>query len=122
MAFEEPTPEEIERNARIDRLAAALFLAFGATGGTSSVPILRPVAEVLDAFGVVQTEPDSDEVQARLASVPGWAKERIREEAQPVPVEPNHHGIQETARVRSAPKRPKRIPKSARGVIANPGV
>lgn len=118
----EQLDDDPERTARIDRLASALFIAFGATGGTSSVPILRPVAEMLDAFGVVQTEPDSDEVQARLASVPGWAKERIREEAQPVPVEPNHHGIQETARVRSAPKRPKRIPKSARGVIANPDV
>ncbi|AKJ72036.1 hypothetical protein [Gordonia alkanivorans] len=121
MTTEDLTPEEVARNERVDRLAAALFLAFGATGGTSSVPILRPVAEVLDAFGVVQTEPDSDEVQSRLASVPGWAKERIREEAQPVPVEPNHHGVQETRRVRVAPKRPKRIPKDARGVITTPG-
>lgn len=112
--------DDPERTERIDRLAAALFLAFGATGGTSSVPILRPVAEMLDAFGVVQTEPDSEEVQARLASVPGWAKERIREEAAPVPVEPNHHGVQQTSRVRSAPKRPKRIPKNALGVITTP--
>ena len=51
----EQLDDDPERTARIDRLASALFIAFGATGGTSSVPILRPVAEMLDAFGVVQS-------------------------------------------------------------------
>ena len=97
----------------VERLTTALVWSFInlETPGGIPAPMAKQLATLLDGVGVVASEPVND------LPVPSWLTERVREESQPVPVEPDHHVERDTGRVAKAPKRPKSIPKASRGVI-----
>lgn len=103
-----------DRETRVKQLAGALLVAMVRANGLVSAQIVVPIAEQLDALGV-RTTADLDE--AALAEVPGWVKETTREQAAPVPEEPDHHAMQDTSLLRAAPKRPTKIPKKNLGVV-----
>lgn len=117
---DEPTSDVIpdpdpERTARVERMSAAIMLAL-LTANPQPYPMPAPavvkMAELMDDHGWRQTEtPVVD------STVEPWLKERMREEAQPVPVEADHFGVQETELVAEAPKQPSRIAKKYTGVV-----
>lgn len=103
-----------DRESRVKALSGALLVAMIRSNGLVSAEVVVPIAEQLDALGV-RTTTDIDE--EALAEVPGFVKQEARDKAAPTPVEPNHQAIQDTPRVRKAPKPPKRIPKDRLGVV-----
>lgn len=108
-----------ERDQRVERLSQALLFALMTANEQPyplAVPAARNVAAMMDDLGWRESGERREDV-----SLPGWLTERVREESQPVPVEPDHHAPQETSRLRSAPKRPSRIAKKYMGVPKNPG-
>ncbi|MCF3941314.1 hypothetical protein [Gordonia tangerina] len=111
-----------DKKARVDQMSAVLLLAFAAAGGTAPVTIVRPVAEALDELGVrVGDDVDEDVLTAKLSEIPGFQKERMREEAEAAEVQPqpDHTTPQESRLIRRAPKMPKKIPAKLRGTITH---
>lgn len=102
-----------ETNDNVEKLTKALVFAFLTADpnapGTIPVPLARKAAVVLDQCGVVQGEVSGE------MTLPGWLTERLREEAQPVPAEPDHTAVREEKILR-APKPPRRIPRSRMAV------
>ncbi|GAA1882056.1 hypothetical protein [Williamsia serinedens] len=114
MSDEIPTPSEAgpsdpEKAARVEQLTQAITFALLTANEQPypiAVPAVRRMADMLDDCGVRQT----DEM-ASTVDLPGWVKERVREDAAPTPVEPDHFAIQETDRVAEAPSMPSRLAK-----------
>lgn len=106
--------DDNDRDSRVKALSGALLVAMIRSNGLVSAEVVTAVAEQLDILGV-RTTTDID--AEALAEVPGFVKEEAREKSRSAPVEPNHQAIQETPRVRKAPKQPKRIPKDRLGVV-----
>lgn len=119
MADENPAPSEAGpvdpvKAARVEGLTKLLMFAFATANEqpyVMAVPAVRRVAEMLDALNVQQVEGATPEVE-----LPGWVMERVREDAAPTPVEPDHFAVQETDRVAEAPSPPSRIAKKWMGV------
>lgn len=103
-----------DRDLRVKALSGALLVAMIRSNGLVSAEVVTALAEQLDILGV-RTTTDIDE--EALAEVPTFVKQDAREKSAPAPVEPDHQAIQETPRVRKAPKQPKRIPKDRLGVV-----
>ncbi|MDL9938675.1 hypothetical protein QSJ18_18165 [Gordonia sp. ABSL1-1] len=108
------------KNERIEKLTGALITAL-LTANQQPYPmpveVVRNIAAKLDDFGVRQT----GEIAADVEILPGWVAEKVREQtaaaevADRAPVD--HFAPQETPAVRTAPKRPARIPKKLLGVV-----
>lgn len=105
----EAGPSDPEQAARVERLTKLLMFTFATANEqpyVMPVPALRRVAEMLDALNVQQVEGETPNVD-----LPGWVMERVREDAAPTPVEPDHFAIQDTERVAEAPSMPSRLAK-----------
>ncbi|AXQ62852.1 hypothetical protein SEA_ANGELIQUE_21 [Gordonia phage Angelique] len=107
----------MDNHDNVEKLTQALVFAFATANDVPyaiPVPVMKSVAVMLDRCGVKQTDDIAEDV-----SLPGWILERTREEAAPVAQALDHHAVQDSSRVATAPKQPKRIPKNARGVIVS---
>jgi hypothetical protein len=111
----EGAPTDPERALRVEGLTQALIFAL-LTANEQPYPIAAPaarrIAELLDDCGARMTDEKAAEIE-----LPNWVTERVREQATPLPVEPDHHGMQDSDRVMVAPTPPKRIAKKYMGVV-----
>ena len=115
-----PAVDDEDRASRIEKSTQAIVFAL-LTANEQPYPLAIPaatkVAEMLDDHGWRL----SGEVVADAGDgLPGWIKERSREEAAPLPEEPDHHAMQPTDRITVAPPQPKRIAKKLMGVVEGP--
>ncbi|GGF39194.1 hypothetical protein [Williamsia phyllosphaerae] len=109
MTDNETASSDPVRAARVEQLTQALVFALLTANEQPyplAVPAARKVAEMLDDCGVRQTGEQVTEIE-----LPGWMSERVREDAAPTPVEPDHFAVQETRHVVDAPAPPSRIAK-----------
>ena len=112
---EKKIPALDDRDGQIQALTVALMIGLsngGERGYTLIFTEVRGIAEMLYSFGVRQTE-HVEQIEIDPADLlPGWMKEQVREQSEPVPVQPDLTAPQDTPLVGEAPKPPKRIPKN----------
>lgn len=112
---EEATAEK-SKGERVGTLTQAIIFALLTANEQPyplSIPAATKVADLLDDCGWRQTGE-----QVSTIELPAWMTERAREESREVPAEPDHHAMQDTDRVATAPEPPKRILKRHLGVVA----
>ena len=119
---EAPEQDSPEPDSTVSELTAAIWVAAAVAAPNQQVSlppeVVKAMAEQMKASGWQRTgEVDTESVQDAI--IPPFVKQAMREQAEPVPVEPDHHAIQETPLIRKAPKQPARIAKKYLGVVTS---
>lgn len=108
---EKKIPALDDRDGQIEVLTAGLLTCL-ISGGDQSYPVPLPEVSKIAALaydcGIRQTADKAEQINV---SLPGWIKEQVREQSEPVPAQPDLTAPQDTPLVGEAPKPPKRIPK-----------